>query len=149
MLNLGPQRARTNRRVGNTLVRSAGLRARIRSQLRLSVAALAVALGLTGCVVVASSDSRYRSGPLNDFQVLNAIEPGKTTKAWVLENLGPPASAYENDAGNEVLRYVSLKERDTELAVFLLFAVDLLSDEEIKTMHIEVENGSVKSYWIE
>lgn len=148
MLNLGSQRARTNRCVADSPVRTVRLRARIRSEIRLSLAALAVALGLTGCVVLASSDSRYRSGPLNDFELLTAIEPGKTTKAWVLENLGPPASAYANDAGNEVLRYVSLKERDTELAVFLLFAVDL-SDEEIKTMHIEVEDGRVKSYWIE
>ncbi|MDE0007556.1 MAG: hypothetical protein OXS50_04685 [Gammaproteobacteria bacterium] len=120
----------------------------MRSRLRLSLAVLTVALGATGCVVVASSDSRYRSGPLNDFEVLNAIEPGKTTKAWVLENLGPPASAYANDAGNEVLRYISLRERETELAVFLLFAVDL-SGEDIKTMHIEFESGRVKAYWIE
>ncbi len=34
------------------------------------------------------------------------------------------------------------------MAVFLLFAIDL-SDEQIKTMHIEVENGRVKAYWIE
>lgn len=148
MPNLRSQLARTNRRVADSPARTAGLRARIRSQLRLLLAALAVALGVTGCVFVASSDSRYRSGPLHDFEMLNAIEPGKTTKAWVLENLGPPASAYANDAGNEVLRYVSLQERDTELAVFLLFAIDL-SDEEIKTMHIEVEDGRVKAYWIE
>ena len=148
MSNLGSQLTRTNGRAGSSRARAAGLRARMRSQLRLSLAVLTVALGATGCVVVASSDSRYRSGPLNDFEVLNAIEPGKTTKAWVLENLGPPASAYANDAGNEVLRYISLKERDTELAVFLLFAVDL-SGEEIKTMHIEFESGRVKAYWIE
>ena len=148
MSNLSSQPARTNRRVAISLARTAGLSARIHSRLRLSLAALTVALGVTGCVFVASSDSHYRSGPLHDFETLAAIEPGKTTKAWVLENLGPPASAYANDAGNEVLRYVSLKEQDTELAVFLLFAVDL-SDEEIKTMHIEFENGRVKAYWIE
>lgn len=120
----------------------------LRSQLALAVAALAVAFGVTGCVMAAASESRYHEGPFSDLDALEAIEPDKTTKAWVLENLGPPASTYANDAGNEVLRYVSAKERETAVHFFFLFAFGR-SDEEIRTMHIEFEGGRVKSYWIE
>ena len=117
-------------------------------QLGFAVVVLVVAFGVAGCVIAAASESRYQEGPFSDLDALEAIEPDQTTKAWVLENLGPPASTYTNDAGNEVLRYVSVKERETAFHFFFLFAFGR-SDEEITTMHIEFESGRVKSYWID
>lgn len=114
----------------------------------LSLAALAISFGLAGCMLVATSESRYRDGPLHQSETLEVIKPGTTTRAWVLERFGQPAGAYTNDAGNEVLRYVSVQERQTELLVFLLFAFDFAAYE-AKTTHIEIEGGQVKSYWIE
>lgn len=122
--------------------------ARPRSRPALSIAALVTVLIMGGCVFVVDSSSRYRAGPLHDSDALDGIETGKTTRDWVLGNLGQPASSYANDVGNEVLRYVSVKERETEIAVFLLLAVDL-EGEEIATLHIEIEGERVKSYWIE
>ena len=99
-------------------------------------------------MLVVDSSSRYLDGPLQDNQTLAAIEPGQTTRDSVIDSFGRPAGTYVNDDGNEVLRYVSVQERETEIAVFLLFAMDL-SGEEVRTLHIEIEDGTVKSYRIE
>lgn len=112
------------------------------------VAALAPVLLVSGCMFTVDSSSRYRDGPLHDRATLNAIQPGRTTRDWLLDNLGPPSSSYTNDAGRTVLRYVSVEERDTEVAFLLLFAIDP-SGEEIKTLHVEIQRGAVSSYWIE
>ena len=114
----------------------------------LAGAALVAALALSGCVFVVESDSRYRHGALHGGSSLEAIQPGTTTRAWVMENLGAPDSAYVNESGNEVLRYLSVRERDTEVALFLIFDIDV-SEEEIKTLHVEIEADRVKSFWIE
>ena len=119
-----------------------------RHRLALSVTALATAFLVSGCVLVVDSSSRYLDGPLQDNQTLAAIEPGQTTRDSVIDSFGRPAGTYVNDDGNEVLRYVSVQERETEIAVFLLFAMDL-SGEEVRTLHIEIEDGTVKSYRIE
>ncbi len=104
-------------------------------------------LALGGCVFVVDSDSRYRYGRLHGGASLDAIEPGLTTRVWVMENLGQPSSTYVNDAGNEVLRYLTVHEQDTEVTFFLLFDIDV-SEEEVKTLHIEIEEDWVKSFWL-
>ncbi|MCE2461499.1 MAG: hypothetical protein J4F38_12070 [Pseudomonadales bacterium] len=111
-------------------------------------ATIAVLLALGGCVLVVESDSRYRYGRLHGGAALDAIQPGATTRAWVVENLGQPSSAYVNEAGNEVLRYLTVREQDTEVAFFLLFDIEV-SEEEVKTLHIEIEEDCVKSFWLE
>ena len=111
-------------------------------------ATIAVLLTLGGCVLVVESDSHYRYGRLHGGASLDAIQPGATTRAWVVENLGQPSSAYVNEAGNEVLRYLTVREQDTEVAFFLLFDIEV-SEEEVKTLHIEIEEDCVKSFWLE
>ena len=111
-------------------------------------ATIAVLLALGGCVLVVESDSRYRYGRLHGGAFLDAIQPGATTRAWVVENLGQPSSAYVNEAGNEVLRYLTVREQDTEVAFFLLFDIEV-SEEDVKTLHIEIEEDYVKSFWLE
>ena len=113
-----------------------------------TIAALLVpaVLALGGCVVV-ESDSRYRYGSLHGHAAVDAIHPGVTTRAWVVENLGQPSSTYVNEAGNEVLRYLTVREEDTEVSFFVLFHIDV-SEEEIETLHIEIEEDWVKSFWL-
>ncbi|MCE2424072.1 MAG: hypothetical protein J4F45_03060 [Pseudomonadales bacterium] len=121
-------------------------RSAIRPQL--TVAVLAATLGLGGCVFVVDSDSHYRHGKLRGSTSLDAIKPGTTSREWILEKLGQPHSSYVNEAGNEVLRYLSVYEHDTEVAFFLLFDIDV-SKEEINTLHVELEEDLVRSFWID
>ena len=114
----------------------------------LSAIALATTLAMGGCVLVVESDSHYRFGELHDGTALDEIRPGITTRTWIVNNLGQPDSAYLNEAGNEVLRYVTVHEQDTEVAFFLLFDIDV-SEEEVKTLHVEIEGDWVKSFWLE
>lgn len=109
---------------------------------------IAAALALGGCVLVAESDSRYRYGKLHGGGALDTIQPGVTTRAWVVENLGPPSSIYRNEAGNEILRYLTLREQDLSVAFLFLFAIER-SGEEVKTLHIEIKEDRVESFWLE
>lgn len=120
----------------------------LRIRFALTSATVATALALGGCVFVVESDSHYRYGRLHGSASLDAIEPGVTTRAWVVENLGQPSSTYLNEAGNEVLRYLTVREQDTEVTFFLLFDIEV-SEEEVKTLHIEIEEDWVKSFWLE
>ena len=114
----------------------------------LTGAALASVVGLGGCMVVVESDTHYRHGSLRGAASVDAIQPGTTTREWVVANLGQPNSAYVNETGNEVLRYLSVREQQTEVALFLLFHIEV-SEEEVKTLFIEIEEDWVKSFWIE
>ena len=109
---------------------------------------VSAALALSGCVFVVESDSRYRYGRLHGSAALDAIQPGVTTRAWVVENLGQPSSTYLNDAGNDVLSYLTVREQDTEVVFLFLFDIDV-SEEEVKTLGIEIEEDWVKSFWLE
>ena len=120
----------------------------LRIRFALSCATIATALALGGCVFVVESDSHYRYGRLHGSGSLDALQPGVTTRAWVVENLGQPSSSYFNDAGNEVLRYLTVREQDTEVAFLFLFDIEV-SEEEVKTLHIEIEEDWVKSFWLE
>lgn len=121
-----------------------------RSRIRhaLTGAALASVVAMSGCMFVVESDTHYRHGNLLGAASIDAIQPGTTTRAWVVANLGQPSSVYVNEVGNEVLRYLSVRERQTEVALFLLFDIEV-SEEEVKTLFVEIEEDWVKSFWIE
>jgi len=118
----------------------------IRPQLTAAVVAATLCLG--GCMFVVETDSHYRHGKLHGGTALDAIKPGTTTRDRILETLGPPNSSHVNEAGNEVLRYLSVYEEETNVAFFLLFDIDV-SKEQINTLHVEIEGDVVKSFWID
>ena len=120
----------------------------LRIRFALICAAVATAMALSGCVFVVESDSHYRYGRLHGGASLDAIQPGVTSRTWVVENLGQPSSTYLNEAGNEVLSYLTVREQDTEVAFLFLFDIEV-SEEEVRTLHIEIEEDAVKSFWLE
>ena len=93
------------------------------------------------------SDSRWRHGSAA-MDSADRIQSGTTTRDWVLDHLGNPDSSYVNSRGNEVMRYVSRRETDAEVHLFLLFSIDV-SDEEIHTIHVEIEDEIVMGWWVE
>ena len=66
----------------------------------------------------------------------------------MIEHLGPPDSAYVNAAGNEVLRYLSRRVEETDVSILLLFSFDR-SKQNVHTLHLEIKDDRVQSYWVE
>ena len=116
---------------------------RLRSALVIIVAGIVTA----GCLLTVQSDSRWRHGSAA-MDSADRIVSGATTRDWILDHLGNPDSSYVNARGNEVMRYVSRRETDAEVHLFLLFSIDV-SDEEVHTIHVEIEDEIVKGWWVE
>ena len=102
---------------------------------------------MAGCLLTVQSDSRWRHGSAA-MDSADRIQSGTTTRDWILDHLGNPDSSYVNARGNEVMRYVSRRETDAEVHLFLLFSIDV-SDEEVYTIHVEFEGEIVKGWWVE
>ena len=116
---------------------------------RLRTALLVIVAGVvaTGCLLTVQSDSRWRHGSAA-MDSVDRIKSGATSRDWILDHLGNPDSSYVNSHGNEVMRYVSRRETDAEVHLFLLFSIDV-SDEEVHTIHVEIEDEIVKGWWVE
>ena len=115
--------------------------------LRTALAVIAVGVAATGCLVSVQSDSRWQHGAAAVASMDN-VQSGVTDRQWIFDHLGNPDSSYVNAQGNEVLRYVSRRETDADIHFFLLFSIDV-SEEEIYTVHIEIEDDVVNGWWIE
>lgn len=116
---------------------------------RLRAALMVIVAGFvaTGCLLTVESDSRWRHGSAA-MDSADRIVSGTTTRDWILAHLGNPDSSYVNARGNEVVRYVSRRETDTEVRLLLLFSIDV-SEEDVHTIHVEIEDGIVKGWWLE
>jgi outer membrane protein assembly factor BamE (lipoprotein component of BamABCDE complex) len=81
------------------------------------------ALALSGCVYVQNSHVRHHGNDVSKQQVA-LIEPGKTDKSWVLQNLGTPDRIQSDVSGVEVYEYLSERTRRSEKRFILLFSVE-------------------------
>lgn len=113
------------------------------------VLGVAFAVSAAGCLVVSGKDYEEHGVKLSD-QTLSQIEPGKTTKAWLVAALGEPTScAPVAGCDNvEVLRYTHTICRDEGGAVFLIFAGGT-HEKKTTTAYFEVTDGIVTRYWTE
>ena len=116
-------------------------------RLRTGLAVVAAGIVATGCLVSVQSDSRWRHGAAA-MASMGSVQSGVTSRQWIFDHLGNPDSSYVNAQGNEVLRYVSRRETEADIHLFLLFSIDV-SDEDIYTVHIEIEDDVVNGWWIE
>ena len=114
--------------------------------LRNALAVTLVAAGASGCLLSIESDSRWGHGGVT-MASLDTVHSGVTTRQWIIEHLGNPDSSTVNADGNEVLRYVARRKTDADVTLFLLFSIDV-SDEEIYTVHIEIEDDVVRARWV-
>ena len=120
----------------------------------------AAALALGGCVFVGGGRVRLPL-PLRPTprQRVPRRHPARCHDTGVGGRESRPAKqlAYLNDdrvlaAGNEVMRYLTVREQDTEVAFLFLFDIEV-SEEEVKTLHIETcpsttrKIGSSRSGW--
>lgn len=112
------------------------------------IAVLCVAAGfcLTGCVS-GRSDTRYGpSGPSVGRKTLRQIEPGQTSKEWVLGTLGTPTTETATPEGTELLTYEYTKKTDVDFNFCPFLSFDD-KKEERTVIYFEVRNGIVTRYW--
>jgi outer membrane protein assembly factor BamE (lipoprotein component of BamABCDE complex) len=101
-------------------------------------------LALTACVYVQDSHTRNKGTEVSQSQVAK-VEPGKTTKEWILANLGTPDRIHAEKDGLEVFEYVSEQNQRSDHKFFLLFSVE--SDKVVskKVTRVVMQNGIVDS----
>ncbi|MGD9159164.1 MAG: hypothetical protein PVG39_12205 [Desulfobacteraceae bacterium] len=101
---------------------------------------------LTGCMIShRSHTSETSSGyPISKSQ-LDSVEPGVTTKDWVLDNFGEPDRERHLKNGEEILVYENTKHKSSHVSFFLLFSSH--TSENIKeTVSFKIKDGIVTSY---
>lgn len=113
---------------------------------------LAVALCifcLTGCLITSSKQVKETGTPVSST-TLRQVEPGVTTKDWLLATLGPPTSrkCVEDQGNVEILAYQHEVVKTSRGKVFLLFSGSSNTVEAQKTF-FEVTDGVVTRYWTE
>ena len=102
----------------------------------------------TGCMISHHSHtSDTSSGQAISKVQLDSVEPGVTTKEWVIENFGEPDRERYLSGGKEVMVYENTKHKSSHFSLFLLF--DSHTSEDIKeTVSFKVKDGIVDSYWV-
>jgi hypothetical protein len=104
---------------------------------------------LTGCLVSGSNQVK-ESGTAVSSSTLQNVEPGVTTRDWLLATLGPPTSrSTVADQGNvEILSYKHEVVRTSRGSVFLLFSGSSNTTDTQQTF-FELADGVVTRYWSE
>jgi len=112
----------------------------------LCLACLLAAFFLSGCVAANSNIEYGPKGPPIGDATLAQIQPGETSKAWVISLLGQPSSVAQMPDGTEVLKYAYRKEKK---GCFTLFPIVFLNGAKVEqtTVYIEMKDGIVTRRW--
>lgn len=102
---------------------------------------------LGGCVVMADSHKTYEcKGRFVGKETLDQVEPGKTTKDWVLAVLGAPTETKAAAEDTEILHYKYVEKKHDSLAVFVLIAANNATRDQ-RDLYFEIKDGVVRKYW--
>jgi hypothetical protein len=115
----------------------------------IDLAIAACIFALTGCLVTSSRQVK-ESGTAVSSSTLRNVEPGVTTKDWLLATLGPPTShtSVADQGDVEILSYSHEVVRTSRGKVFLLFSGSSNSTDTQRTF-FELTDGVVTRYWTE
>jgi len=110
---------------------------------------LSLGIGLTGCLITTRSDTSYTPvKPQITESTLSRVEPGITTKEWVIAACGSPTSRDLLPDGTEILKYEYKEKKDEELN--LIFLIHSESTKEKRSVtYFEIKDGIVTRYWQE
>lgn len=100
---------------------------------------------LTGCMINHRSHSDSSSNyPISKTQ-LDSVEPGVTTKEWVIENFGEPDRERHLQESKETLIYENTRHKSSHFSLFLLFNSHTSEDKK-EIVSFKVKDGIVDSY---
>ena len=103
-----------------------------------------------GCSIIEhrSYSSQTSSGPALAQGRIEKIEPGVTTKAWILDSFGPPTKERDFGDGNEVMEYERSYVTENRFKLFLIFKTENTKKSK-ETLIIDLKNGIVQKYWLQ
>ena len=98
-----------------------------------------------GCITICSRVQEDSSTGPNQVSV-QQVQPGKTTKEWVIKTFGKPPTETKLSDGTEILKYQYTKK--TRSDVDFLFLFDSHTKRESTTnVYFEIKDGVVQKYW--
>ena len=106
---------------------------------------LTTCAALTGCISYETHRESKGVG-LPDPAMLDTVELGETTSAWLREQLGDPDSVRVPSESVRVWQYENVDQASTRLRAFPLFTFSL-SDEVRTVYHFAIENDRIVKYW--
>ena len=104
----------------------------------------------SGCMISHRSNesSDRSSGCAISRERLDRVEPGVTTKEWVIDNFGDPDREKHLQDGEDVMIYENTRHKSSHFSIFLIF--NSHTSEDIKeSVSFKIKDGIVKSYWID
>ena len=100
---------------------------------------------LTGCMISHRSHSDSSSSYSISKKQLESVEPGITTKEWIIDTFGEPDRERHLKKGKETLVYENTKHKSSDFSIFLLF--DSHTSESVKEIvSFKIKDGIVESY---
>lgn len=110
-----------------------------------AVVVAAIALTSVGCLVTTGSTTK-RQGNYVAQTTLDNIQPGKTSKAWIVATLGEPTGKTVLEPGHELWKYSYKETHESGGAIFLLYAGgnSKVTD---GTVFVELTDGVVSKFW--
>jgi hypothetical protein len=103
---------------------------------------------MTGCMMSHGSHTTYSSSDHAAAKGrIQSIEPGVTTKEWVVDIFGPPDREKRYQDGEELLVYENTKHTSSHFSLFLLFNSNTSEDSK-ETVSFKIKDGVVMKYWI-
>lgn len=79
---------------------------------------------------------------------LEKVEPGVTTKEWVLDTFGAPTGERYLKDDVEILLYETRNRTEHEFSLFLIFSSES-SEESKEILSFEIKDGVVQRYWFD
>lgn len=114
-----------------------------------------IRLGIIISMCFATSGCLYRNyttteetGKKISDSTLQQLDPGKTTREFVLSTLGSPSSRDKQENGTEIFKYTYTKKIDEKIRVFLLFASNK-AETTIQIVCLEFKNDLLTRFWTE
>jgi hypothetical protein len=106
-----------------------------------------ICMTFNGCLINHRSHTRQTSPerPIPQSE-LEKIEPGTTTKEWVIDRFGRPTNTRHLKDGAEILLYETRNRTKHEFSLFLIFSTES-SEETQETISFEIKDGVIQRYW--
>jgi len=111
--------------------------------------ALLIGVVFLGCASIVSHNSRTTHGPGGNIPgeyTLKQIQPGETTKEWILQTFGTPTTERRLEDGAEIMRYEYTHTTRNKFSLLFIINIDN-SSETKENLYIEVRDGIVIRYW--
>lgn len=114
---------------------------------RILILALSVSLSACELVSISKEVSYHGDNRALPEQKINAIELGKTNRAWIEKHMGPADSMVKSGEAVTLKYHFSEKVKE-RFRIFLLFQYSS-ADDRLRTLYIRTEADKVTKVWLE